>query len=118
MTDKVKDEGVVDLAILGPKTPSGHKVVRVKGDQEGPKEVLFGEIRPVKDGEPIFGDMVRLDRKGDSNVYGVETLLENPMKPEPPRGGKRPPMVSSEAYREGWERVFGSKPPKADDTVN
>lgn len=118
MTDKVKDGGDVDLALLGPKTPAGHKVMRIKGDKEGPKEIVLGEIRPVKEGEPILGDVVRLDRKGDSNVFGVETILENPMKPEPQSGGRRPPMVSSEAYREGWERVFGNKPPKADDTVN
>jgi hypothetical protein len=104
MTDK---NDKMDIAFLGPETPTGRRVVRMRGTQENP-EVSLGELRPIKEGEPIYGDVVSLHRRGNSDVCTVETVIEHPLKAKP-REAHGPAMVATEAYRDGWDRVFGGK---------
>lgn len=61
-------------------------------------------IRPIGDGRPLMGaDLVALERI-DGDRYGVKTVY---------CGRKGPARVTTEAYRDGWDRVF-----KKDDQVN
>jgi len=85
-------------------------VLRKKGDEFG-----LGVVRPVEEGRPVSGDIVRLKpRPKLPMICDVEEILPLPAPPGP--GGRLhagPPRVSTEAYRRGWELVFGG--PKAPD---
>jgi hypothetical protein len=79
-------------------------------------------LRPALEGRPLTGDLVRLTPRPDFPLLaGLKTVLRHPdHRPPgddaaPPRAASRslphqgPPRVSSEAYRRGWEAVFGRR---------
>lgn len=82
--------------------------------------VEAGEVRPLEEGKPIHGDVVKLRaREGVPLVYDVDVEVPaqpataaapatttEPSKP-PARKGGGPPMVASDEYRNGWTAVFG-----------
>ena len=97
-----------DIAILGGPTDDGQgaRVLRIR---EG--SLSAGEIRPVREGEPItHNEVVRLRPLDESQrVCEVEVLHEpkqlarsNPSSPGPAR-------VSTASYRKNWNTVFASK---------
>jgi hypothetical protein len=101
-----------DVVLLAGPTEDGEgiKVVRARGER-----VDAGEVRPLKDGRPLgAGEIVKLaPRPGAPRLCDVEVLA----KLGPPEGvseredrGKGPPNVATDAYRESWERIFGSRP--------
>jgi len=62
--------------------------------------VEAGELRPMVEGQPILGDVVKLSpREEHALLFDVEVLHATP------RSG--PPQVATRAYRDGWEAVFG-----------
>ena|SRR5258706_15977742 len=64
-----------------------------------------GEVRPLKEGMPIAGEVVRLTpRAGASRVCDVEVMAK--VDPAAARG-KGPAQVATHAYRASWERIFG-----------
>jgi len=77
-------------------------------------EIQAGVLRDLEEGRPIHGDIVKLKpfRKFPL-LCKVETILsadefnEERQSPEPAHPG--PAMVATEAYRTGWERVFGAR---------
>ncbi len=80
------------------------------------KKVETGIVRPLQEGKPILGDIVRLKPHPEfPPLCEVETLLKHPDPPaqSPHRAG--PPMVSTEAYRRGWEQVFGAPIPPSEE---
>ncbi len=82
---------------------AGVEVLRLKGD-----ELSAGELRAVKEGQPIHGDLLRLSRRADhERLFDVEVLAEPPRAATGPRKG--PAKVTSEAYRQGWDNVFSSR---------
>lgn len=93
------------LYVRGPSEDgAGIDVVRVTGD-----EVSAGQLRAVKDGQPIRGELVKLSPRADSErLFDVETLA----KPsELGSRGKGPAKVASDAYRDGWDNIFGARKP-------
>ncbi|MFO0551897.1 MAG: hypothetical protein U0271_26150 [Polyangiaceae bacterium] len=109
-----------DMLIVGGPSSDGNgvQVVRIQDDQ-----VQAGELRAVREGQPIVGECVRLHQRPEhERLYDVEVLAKTaPSSPkvEPKseaQGASRkgPAMVNSEAFRNGWEGIFGSAPRKAD----
>lgn len=79
--------------------------------------VEAGEVRPLEEGKPIHGDVVKLRaREGSPLVYDVDVEVPAPARastPEPQetkapvRERTGPAMVATDEYREGWAAVFG-----------
>lgn len=117
MTDpKQSPESPKDIAILSGPTEDGQgaRVVRIRKG-----EVSAGEIRPVREGEPINqSELVRLHPlDANKRVCAIEVLhapahsdnqAQNEAQPEAKRGAG-PVRVSNEKYRQNWNIIFGSK---------
>ncbi|HKU39233.1 MAG TPA: hypothetical protein VJR89_13825 [Polyangiales bacterium] len=93
-----------DFAIVGGPTEDGQGAHLLRF-REG--SVTAGEIRPVREGEPItHKELVRLHPLDEERrICRVETLHEPP--PEPQSSG--PARVSNERYRKNWDRIFDSE---------
>lgn len=105
-----------DVVLLHGKTADGEgaSVIRMR-----PGRLEAGEVRPLKEGRPIQGggQVVRLaPRSGVAPLYDVNVQYEAPLAKtnadvaQPTVG---PPQVATTAYRESWERTFGSRQAKA-----
>lgn len=107
-----------DIAILSGPTEDGQgaRVVRIR---EG-GDVSAGEIRPVRDGEPINqSELVRLHPlDAQKRVCAVEVLhapasngageKAEKAEAEPKRAsGAGPVRVSNAKYRQNWSVIFG-----------
>lgn len=92
-----------DVVIAGPTTQSGQACVRHKSDHT----VELGEMRPVAEGRPLFGELVRIS--GDGPAYDVESVYDT-ASGESEASGKGPAKVTTEAYRRGWDAIFGKRP--------
>jgi hypothetical protein len=85
--------------------PDAHLFVRHK---EGcGREV--GVLRPVKEGEPLTsGNVFRLEAKeGDPGVYRVRDDVAIPNPGGSGSSGKGHSGAATDAYRSGWEGIFG-----------
>ncbi|HKP59784.1 MAG TPA: hypothetical protein VJV78_23835 [Polyangiales bacterium] len=133
---KRKDEKPSDFAILGGPTEDGQGAHLLRF-REG--SVSAGEIRPVREGEPVtHKELVRLHPMDvERRICRVETLHEPPPeaaaataeKTSRPDGrdpaaerssrpegrdpaaerSSRPVRVSNERYRKNWDKIFDSK---------
>jgi hypothetical protein len=121
-----------DVVLLHGPTESGDgiRVVRKRDDT-----LELGELRPMREGQPIHGDVVRLKpREEHALLFDCEVLVpamkpkEAPAAPAapaptPPKepqklAHKGPARVTSDAYRGGWDLIFGTKPKGPDDAPN
>lgn len=102
-----------DVVLLGPPTGDGEgvHVLRAREDR-----IEAGEVRPMKDGAPIHGEVVKLTpREGAPGVCDVEVSYAPPSSARaasaPSHGarGKGPPKVATNGYREGWDEIFGKR---------
>ena len=105
-----------DIALVHGPTEDG-KGARVVRFKEG--AVFAGEVRPLREGQPIDRDeVVRLrPMPGRGALCEVEVLHA----PEPRRGSAGPARVASDSYRRNWNAVFGApskKRSKTDWSVN
>jgi len=77
----------------------GYQVLRQRG-----AEIEAGMVRPVDEGKPIHGELVRLKRREDSPVlFDVEVDFDG----RPAIG--RPAKVATDRYRRGWESIWAKK---------
>jgi hypothetical protein len=110
-----KDE---DVLLVHGRTESGegYKVVRKRGER-----IELGEMRTAQEGKPIHGELVRLKPREESErLFDVEVLLpaqgatagqaKGESKAESKNG---PAQVASDAYRTGWDAVFGRRSERA-----
>jgi hypothetical protein len=104
-----------DIAVVVGTSEDG-AATRILRAREG--RVELGELRAAPEGKPLHGDLVRLKPRGDNTpVCDVEVIHAAPALtqagsnlPEPgPGRSEKPAQVASPAYRENWDRVFGSK---------
>lgn len=120
-----KGEGTEAPLATEPAAPAKPDVVFVRGpsaDGRGLDVVRLsndtlsaGELREAKDGQPLAGDLVRLSQRSEHDrLYDVEVLAKKdeltgaaPATPSPPRKG--PSKVATDAYRRGWDEVFGKR---------
>ncbi len=90
-----------DVVLLGPRTADGGGVHVLRARQE---RIEIGELRPLAEGRPIAGEVLTLaPREGNPRVCDVKESFA-PRLPQ-----KGPAKVSSKAYREGWDDIFGSE---------
>ena len=81
------------------------RVIRKREDS-----LEIGELRALEEGRPVHGDVIRLHQREESErLFDVEVLMEGP---RPQRSLSGPPQVATEAYRSGWDAIFG--PPDGD----
>jgi hypothetical protein len=98
---KMNPEKPLDQLLLGPQvTPEGGRAFI----RRQPHQVSSGVCRPLKHGEVLMGDVVKLERV-EGDLYNVVENLPSMTSPQ----ASGPAMVSSDAYRSGWENVFGAK---------
>ena len=106
--------GTGDVVLLHSPTEDGEGT-RVLRARDGRLEV--GEVRPLKEGRPITGaEVVSLTPRPDApRVCDVKVHV----KPPTPAAGapkslphKGPARVTSGAYRDGWDALFGARPPR------
>lgn len=72
----------------------------------------LGEVRPVKEGQPLTQDLVRLKpRKDAPYLCDVETEFSasEHKQQSPVRTQKGPAQVASKTYREGWDAIFANR---------
>jgi hypothetical protein len=110
---------VEDVVLLGPPLASGEgrHVLRKRGER-----IEHGALRPMVEGKPLTGELVKLERRADAELYDVEVLHDarsgssddiaagNEAAMEPAgleRSG--PAQVATDEYRRGWNRLFHKK---------
>jgi hypothetical protein len=107
-----------DVVLVGGPTEDGEgaKVLRLREER-----VETGEVRPLKDGQPLVGgEIVKLARRGKSRLCDVEVLAKVGKADEGAehRTGPGPAQVATRAYRESWERIFGRAEESAERVLN
>jgi hypothetical protein len=81
----------------------GYSVIR---SRTGNVEV--GELRALRSGQPIQGEVVSLTPiSGHDQLFEVDVLVEPPKEQ---RGRVGPARVTSNAYRQNWDAIFGGQP--------
>jgi hypothetical protein len=125
--DEIKPRAPKDIAILNGPTEDGQgaKVLRIR---EG--DVSAGEIRPIRDGEPINqSELVRLHPLDPSQRVCAVEVLHAPEEDTKRKanGTAGPARVSNARYRQNWSQIFepqaqtegpGNKPSDSDWSVN
>jgi hypothetical protein len=96
-----------DIVFVGGPAESGEGL-RVLRKREDTIEV--GEIRPVQEGRPLQGELVRLKpRREHDRVFDVEVLLSrDEIHPRAALGHAGPAQVATDAYRTNWDAIFGA----------
>lgn len=100
-----------DVVLLGPPTADGGGVHVLRARDE---KVEVGELRALEEGRPIVGEVVTLaPRKDNPRVCDVKDSYRAPSSGATTAlalAHKGPVKVSTEAYRDGWDEIFGKKP--------
>jgi hypothetical protein len=115
-----------DVVLLHSPTESGDGVRVIRKRDE---TIELGELRPMREGQPIHGDVVRLkQREEHALLFDCEVMVPRPTPkeaapPEPQKAAphlahKGPARVTSDAYRGGWEAIFGNKAPGSNESLN
>ena len=87
-----------DVVLVGPPTEDGEGRTALRSR---PGRLDLAELRPAVEGLDIGdGELVRLKARDVPNIFDVDVLYG-----EGDRGG--PPRVATDAFREGWELIFG-----------
>lgn len=88
-----------DLVFVGGRTDDGgFRVLRSREDR-----LEVGEMRAPKEGQPLMGELVKLQPTEEhEQLFECETLVEAPIRHRP-----GPAQVANQAYRSGWEQIFG-----------
>lgn len=95
-----------DVVLLGPPTADGEgvHVLRAREDR-----VEAGEVRPLKEGASIHGEVVKLTpRKDAPQVCDVDVTYAPPARSSASTRGKGPAQVATSSYRNGWDEIFGA----------
>jgi hypothetical protein len=95
-----------DIAILHGPTEDGEgaRLLRLKGG-----EVWSGEIRPVREGQPIQQhELVRLHPIHPTLPVCEVEVLHAPKPSAEQRESSGPARVSNRRYRQNWNTIFGN----------
>ena len=111
MSDAVAKDKATDVVLLGPPTADGAGVHVLRAREE---KLETGELRALQEGRPITGEVVALSpRKDNPRICDVTDSYRASTHGE--RGEDRavthkgPANVATDAYRDGWDEVFGKK---------
>lgn len=106
--DDTKKDAATDVVLLGPPTPDGEGVHVIRAREE---RVETGELRALKEGKPITGEIVSLEpRKENPRVCDVKSSYRAPSAVGAKKKG--PAQVATEQYRDNWDEVFGASSKK------
>ena len=100
-----------DIAIPLPSPPGEARILRIEGDENGPKEAQVGALLPLREGQPIppGADMVELKPGRGGKHYDVTTHYQAPKPPQASGTAHKPMAVSREVFEANWDRIFGKK---------
>ncbi len=97
-----------DVVVLGPPTADGAGVHVLRARDE---KIETGELRALQEGRPIVGEVVSLEpRKENPRVCDVRSSYAPPSTAAAATAHKGPARVATQAYRDGWDEIFGQKP--------
>lgn len=100
-----------DIVFLGPPTADGGGVHVLRAREE---RLEAGELRTLQEGRPITGEVLTLaPRKDNPRVLDVKDSYSPPATRHASKG---PAKVATDAYRDGWDEVFGSRPAQPRDS--
>lgn len=103
-----------DIALVVGKDGDGLHILR-RRSEEAPIEA--GLLRPMREGKPIQGEVVSLTQREDlPMVFDVKSEFTNGLATDERPSGDGPAQVASEAYRKGWDAVWG--PRRRDRSIN
>ena len=108
-TETVEPPSGDKALVLGKVGDKGFAIVRKRSD-DAPLEA--GVVRPMREGEPIHGELVSLTRATDeAPVFDVKVHYDGRPKPTTDTASTRkgPARVASEAFRDGWDAVFSAR---------
>jgi len=84
----------------GPEDAAAYSVLRKRGES-----VELGALREVEEGKPLHGELVKLSRRSEHPLLFDVNVLHDSTPRLSQRSG--PAQVATDAYREGWETIFG-----------
>lgn len=99
------------MLVHGRSDDGALQVLRKKGD-----ELSLGELRPVEEGKPLRGNLLRLRPRAEMPLLAdveEEIRLPGPSLPSAPSAAPSapslsgPPQVASDSYRKGWDSLWG-----------
>ena len=100
----------LDVVLMHGATEDGEgaRVLRARRGR-----VEAGEVRPLREGRSLVpgGEVVRLEQRKDAPALydvHVEQVVPGALAKEA-EAREGPAQVSTPAYRESWERTFGSR---------
>jgi hypothetical protein len=104
-----------DVVLLGPPTADGDGVHVLRARDQ---RLEAGELRALREGRPISGELVTLaPREGQPRVCDVKESVPVPSGTTASASDgaqkKGPAQVATEAYRSGWDEIFGPAPPSS-----
>jgi hypothetical protein len=91
-----------DMVWVYGKSDDGRRydVLRQRGSSVQP-----GTMRPLDEGKPIHGEVVRLRPRQDSPA-----LFDVEVQHDGRSSTGRPAQVATQQYRKGWESIWAKKP--------
>ncbi|AKU95402.1 hypothetical protein AKJ09_02066 [Labilithrix luteola] len=93
-----------DVVLLGPPTSDGNGVHVLRARNE---RLEAGELRALREGQPITGEVVSLEpRQDEPRICDVRDSWSAP-KGTVVEAHKGPAQVATSAYRAGWDEIFG-----------
>ena len=108
--EKKQSADAFDVVLMHGATSdgAGTRVLRAR-----PGQIEAGEVRPLREGQPLApgGEVVRLVERPEAPcLYDVKVDYQVPAAAAAPSPAERsaggPPQVSTQAYRESWDRTF------------
>lgn len=68
---------------------------------------VLGVMRPVREGEPLTGNVFTVEPKDPAN--GVYKVTDLPLPKPAPSTHAGPARANSREFLDGWERTFGGR---------
>jgi len=98
----------------GPEAGGAYSVLRKRGES-----VEVGALREAEEGKPLHGELVKLSRRPEHPLLFDVNVLHD-ATPAREKTGERsgPAQVATDAYREGWEIIFGQRSDKDPGELN
>lgn len=111
-TSEPSPSPAADVVLLGPPTADGQGIHVLRAREE---RIEAAELRQLREGQPVSGEIVTLKpRPENPRICDVASSYTPPASSaSPPSSGaspssrKGPAQVASQAYREGWDEIFG-----------
>lgn len=101
-----EDPKMREVAIPVGMTDDGHpKLLRVLGDDTGPKEATLGVLYPLAEGMPLPPGADLLQVRPCNGHLHVKTVYESPDAPASGSGWKAM-GVSKEKFAANWDAIF------------